>query len=103
MTTRASHTAPPPLPVPVSATGCKRLALPASRSGRAAPAPPPLSSRLELRGTLNRVAQQPFCYASLDSRQRAAASTKLQQGSRRDEKDQIAGYASDAHAGPRRA
>src|SRR5437016_4043378 len=38
-----------------------------------------------------------------DSRQSAAASTKIQQGPRRDEKDQIAGYASHAHAGPRRA
>jgi hypothetical protein len=40
---------------------------------------------------------------SPDSRQSAAASTKIQQGPRRDEKDQIAGYASYAHARPRRA
>jgi hypothetical protein len=36
-------------------------------------------------------------------RQSAAASTKLQQGSRRDAKDQSAGDASYAHAGPKRA
>src|SRR5207302_3839077 len=42
-----------------------RLALPASRSGGEWPTvPPPLSSRLALRGALNRDAQQPFCYAS---------------------------------------
>src|SRR5262249_44988571 len=38
--------------------------LPTAHSRRTAPAPSPLSSRLELRGTLNRAAQQPFCYAS---------------------------------------
>jgi len=45
----------------------------------------------------------PRCRKSPDSRQRAAASTQVQQGPRRDEKDQIAGDASSAHAGPRRA
>ena len=40
------------------------MALP-SRTSHASPAPSPLSSRLLLRDTLNRDAQQPFCYASV--------------------------------------
>jgi hypothetical protein len=48
--TRRTHYATVPAH-PSLRHGVQRLALPASRSGRAAPAPLPLSSRLELRGT----------------------------------------------------
>src|SRR5215471_15549749 len=48
--TRCTHDATVPAH-PSLRHGVQRLALPASRSGRAAPAPLPLSSRLELRGT----------------------------------------------------
>jgi hypothetical protein len=47
--------------------------------------------------SLDTIRQSPGC------RQRPAASTKVQQGPRRDDKDQIAGDDSSAHAGPRRA
>jgi len=48
--TRRTHYATVPAH-PSLRHGVQRLALPASRSGRAAPAPLPLSSRLALRGT----------------------------------------------------
>src|SRR5262245_54738016 len=48
--TRRTHDATVPAH-PSFRHGVQRLALPASRSGRAAPAPLPLSSRLERRGT----------------------------------------------------
>src|SRR4030095_331514 len=51
---RAGRGAPAPPPLPAHASlrhGGQRLALPVSRAGRVAPAPLPLSSRLERRGT----------------------------------------------------
>src|SRR4029450_6726068 len=48
--TRRTHDATVPAH-PSLRHGVQRLALPVSRSGRVAPAPLPLSSRLELRGT----------------------------------------------------